>query len=36
MNQGREVQISFEAVWNAHSPLGTDLVRLADQLAAAG
>ena len=35
MNQGREVQISFEAVWNAHSPLGTDLARLADQLTAA-
>ncbi|WP_416980735.1 LysR family transcriptional regulator [Streptomyces sp. T028] len=35
MNEGREVQISFEAVWNADSPLGSDLLRLADGLAAA-
>ncbi|MBT2422796.1 LysR family transcriptional regulator [Streptomyces sp. ISL-22] len=35
MNQGREVQISFEAVWSADSPLGADLLRLADGLAAA-
>ncbi|MEV0172240.1 LysR family transcriptional regulator [Streptomyces sp. NPDC050803] len=35
MNQGREVQISFEAVWSADSPLGPDLLRLADSLAAA-
>ncbi|MFE2883970.1 LysR family transcriptional regulator [Streptomyces sp. NPDC059272] len=34
-DQGREVQISFEAVWSAESPLGADLVRLADGLAAA-
>ena len=35
MNHGREVQISFEAVWNPHSPLGADLARLVDQLTAA-
>jgi DNA-binding transcriptional LysR family regulator len=35
MNHGREVQISFEAVWSAHSPLGADLARLVDQLTAA-
>ncbi|WP_042397417.1 LysR family transcriptional regulator [Streptacidiphilus carbonis] len=35
MDQGREVQISFEAVWSAHSPLGADLVALANGLAAA-
>jgi hypothetical protein len=35
MDQGREVQISFEAVWSADSPLGVDLLRLADSLAAA-
>lgn len=35
LDQGREVQISFEAVWSADSPLGGDLVRLADGLAAA-
>ncbi|GHC94790.1 LysR family transcriptional regulator [Streptomyces violaceochromogenes] len=34
-DQGREVQISFEAVWSADSPLGPDLLRLADSLAAA-
>ncbi|MFD8951961.1 LysR family transcriptional regulator [Streptomyces xanthophaeus] len=34
MNEGREVQISFEAVWSADSPLTTDLLRLADNLAA--
>ncbi len=35
MDQGREVQISFEAVWSAASPLDADLRRLADELAAA-
>ncbi|MGI5451772.1 LysR family transcriptional regulator [Streptomyces sp. CA-249302] len=35
MDQGREVQISFEAVWSADSPLGADLLHLADSLAAA-
>ncbi|MGW7692666.1 LysR family transcriptional regulator [Streptomyces asiaticus] len=35
MDQGREVQISFEAVWSADSPLAADLLRLADSLAAA-
>ncbi|MGW0819087.1 LysR family transcriptional regulator [Streptomyces viridiviolaceus] len=35
LDQGREVQISFEAVWNAESPLGPHLLRLADSLAAA-
>ncbi|MEV7794590.1 LysR family transcriptional regulator [Streptomyces sp. NPDC087512] len=35
LNGGREVQISFEAVWNAGSPLAADLLRLADSLAAA-
>ncbi|MEU9530423.1 LysR family transcriptional regulator [Streptomyces sp. NPDC048210] len=35
LDQGREVQISFEAVWNADSPLTTDLLSLADSLAAA-
>jgi hypothetical protein len=33
-DQGREVQISFEAVWRAGSPLGADLARIADGLAA--
>lgn len=35
MDDGREVQISFEAVWNADTPLAADLLRLADSLAAA-
>ncbi|MFR9793608.1 LysR family transcriptional regulator [Streptomyces sp. MB22_4] len=35
LDQGREVQISFEAVWSADSPLGPDLLHLADSLAAA-
>jgi DNA-binding transcriptional LysR family regulator len=35
VDEGREVQISFEAVWNADSPLGADLLRLADNLAVA-
>ncbi|MBO8196388.1 LysR family transcriptional regulator [Streptomyces oryzae] len=35
MDHGREVQISFEAVWSADSPLAADLLRLADGLAAA-
>ncbi|MGW2173372.1 LysR family transcriptional regulator [Streptomyces sp. NPDC001705] len=35
LNDGREVQISFEAVWNADTPLASDLGRLADSLAAA-
>ncbi|MFI7128723.1 LysR family transcriptional regulator [Nonomuraea sp. NPDC050153] len=35
MDQGREVQISFEAVWSADAPLAADLLRLADSLAAA-
>ncbi|MDP9850058.1 LysR family transcriptional regulator [Streptosporangium lutulentum] len=35
MDEGREVQISFEAVWSAESPLGADLTRLAGELAAA-
>ncbi|PJM93345.1 LysR family transcriptional regulator [Streptomyces sp. CB01373] len=35
VNEGREVQISFEAVWSADSPLAADLRRLADSLAAA-
>lgn len=34
-DQGREVQISFEAVWSSESALGADLVRLADGLTAA-
>ncbi|MFG2375323.1 LysR family transcriptional regulator [Streptomyces sp. NPDC048504] len=34
-DQGREVQISFEAVWSAEAPLAGDLLRLADALAAA-
>ncbi|MFF3517555.1 hypothetical protein [Streptomyces sp. NPDC002573] len=34
MDQGREVQISFEAVWSAESSLAPDLLRLADRLAA--
>ncbi|WP_433172012.1 LysR family transcriptional regulator [Actinoallomurus sp. CA-150999] len=34
-DHGREVQISFEAVWSAGSPLAADLLRLADGLAAA-
>lgn len=33
LDQGREVQISFEAVWSADSPLGADLLRLAKGLA---
>lgn len=35
LNDGREVQISFEAVWNVGSPLAADLLHLADSLAAA-
>ncbi|MFF9772714.1 LysR family transcriptional regulator [Streptomyces sp. NPDC013978] len=35
LDEGREVQISFEAVWSGDSPLGPDLLRLADSLAAA-
>ncbi|MGX1541209.1 LysR family transcriptional regulator [Streptomyces adustus] len=35
LNAGREVQISFEAVWSADSPLATDLLQVADRLAAA-
>ncbi|GHG87221.1 LysR family transcriptional regulator [Streptomyces lanatus] len=35
LDQGREVQISFEAVWSAESSLAGDLLRLADGLAAA-
>ncbi|MER6746688.1 LysR family transcriptional regulator [Streptomyces fungicidicus] len=35
LNEGREVQISFEAVWSADSPLAADLLHLADSLAAA-
>jgi len=35
LNEGREVQISFEAVWSADSPLAADLRNLADSLAAA-
>ncbi|WP_338895608.1 LysR family transcriptional regulator [Streptomyces sp. TG1A-60] len=35
LNRGREVQISFEAVWSAGTPLAADLLRLADSLAAA-
>ncbi|MEV0538002.1 LysR family transcriptional regulator [Kitasatospora sp. NPDC050463] len=35
MDGGREVQISFEAVWSADSPLAADLLQLADSLAAA-
>ncbi|GAB2820048.1 LysR family transcriptional regulator [Streptomyces daliensis] len=34
-DEGREVQISFEAVWSMDSPLSADLLRLADNLAAA-
>ncbi|WP_328333921.1 MULTISPECIES: LysR family transcriptional regulator [unclassified Streptomyces] len=34
MDDGRAVQISFEAVWSAESPLAADLIRLADGLAA--
>ncbi|GGV87716.1 LysR family transcriptional regulator [Streptomyces gelaticus] len=34
MDGGREVQISFEAVWSADSSLAPDLLRLADGLAA--
>ncbi|MFJ5262610.1 LysR family transcriptional regulator [Streptomyces sp. NPDC088387] len=33
VDAGREVQISFEAVWSADSPLGDDLLHLADSLA---
>ncbi|WP_254068372.1 LysR family transcriptional regulator [Streptomyces sp. TM32] len=35
LNEGREVQISFEAVWSADSLLATDLLHLADSLVAA-
>ncbi|WP_237719963.1 LysR family transcriptional regulator [Streptomyces xiaopingdaonensis] len=35
LDEGREVQISFEAVWSADSPLAADLLHLADSLAAA-
>ncbi|MGW1616989.1 LysR family transcriptional regulator [Streptomyces sp. NPDC002285] len=35
LNDGREVQISFEAVWNANSQLAPDLLHLADSLAVA-
>ncbi|WP_262698535.1 MULTISPECIES: LysR family transcriptional regulator [Streptomyces] len=35
VDEGREVQISFEAVWSGDSPLGADLRRVADSLAAA-
>ncbi|MFD4612179.1 LysR family transcriptional regulator [Streptomyces sp. NPDC058451] len=35
VSEGREVQISFEAVWSADSSLAADLRRLADSLAAA-
>ncbi|WP_369199509.1 LysR family transcriptional regulator [Streptomyces sp. PU-14G] len=34
MDEGREVQISFEAVWSSGSPLAADLLSLADSLAA--
>ncbi|WP_307784000.1 hypothetical protein [Streptomyces spinoverrucosus] len=34
-NEGRKVQISFEAVWSPDSPLGAHLRHLADTLAAA-
>lgn len=34
-DEGREVQISFEAVWSAGSVLGPDLLHLADSLASA-
>lgn len=33
LDRGRAVEISFEAVWLAESPLGADLARLADGLA---
>ncbi|KRV48341.1 LysR family transcriptional regulator [Wenjunlia vitaminophila] len=35
LNDGREVQIAFEAIWNGDSPLGADLLHLADSLAPA-
>lgn len=35
VDAGREVELSFEAVWSAGSPLSADLLRLADGLAAA-
>ncbi|MFE7213451.1 hypothetical protein ACFY0A_42340 [Streptomyces sp. NPDC001698] len=35
MDGGREVQISFEAVWSGESALEADLARLAGDLAAA-
>ncbi|MEV5988839.1 LysR family transcriptional regulator [Streptomyces sp. NPDC052051] len=35
LSEGREVQISFEAVWSANSPLAADLLQLANRLAAA-
>jgi DNA-binding transcriptional LysR family regulator len=34
-DQGRQVEISFEAVWSAGSPLGADLASLAETLAGA-
>lgn len=34
-SEGREVELSFEAVWSADSPLAADLRHLADSLAAA-
>lgn len=34
MDQGRAVQIAFEAVWSAGAPRGADLQRLADGLVA--
>ena len=33
MDQGRQVEISFEAVWSAGSPLNADLASLAETLA---
>ncbi|MFJ3184760.1 LysR family transcriptional regulator [Streptomyces halstedii] len=35
LHDGRQVRISFEAVWSPDSPLAADLLRLADGLAAA-
>ncbi|MGW2173363.1 hypothetical protein ACWC1C_22870 [Streptomyces sp. NPDC001705] len=35
LKDGREVQISFEAVWSADAPLAADLLHLAGSLAAA-
>jgi DNA-binding transcriptional LysR family regulator len=34
MDEGREVEIFYEAVWKADSPMGADLLVLADGLAA--